>query len=595
MTMALTRHALDLLEMPLQDSERIARDGRTFRVDAPWALASFGEHEIPSGWWVFEAEADSVTYLMGVELRLSTPKDPLVVFRGNDSSNYRVRLGGGEHYRIDLLVSPWPGRVSFSRLRLRRLSALEEAALLTGGALRLLGRDRPFTRIANVLTRIASGRPVGVQFSGPQPRDEAMKVEVKDRRTDFVTLEQGGVTAIVYAADELHPQAFEIAKSTFENAEAQALYSDAFEGGELHPLPQWDEVLAQYTDYFRPPLFFRSPISGNPIDAMKRIAEAHGPAAVCRIPLPLAKRQLAARQDASAISLPVLSTEPKVSIIIPTKYRLDLLEKCLAGLASSTVYRNFEVVVVDNGSTDRRLPEVLANARKSLEVIALRDERPFNYPELNNVGIAQATGAIILLLNDDVEPIEAGWLTRMVASVLEPRTGAVGARLLYPNRSVQHAGVMMGIGGVCGHLWKGLSPEAAASVPQITFPSRRLAVTAACLAIRREVYEEVGGLDADYGVALNDIDLCLKLHAAGYHNICRGDAVLLHHESQSRGADSESLAKHRRLTTETTLFLSRWRQLLANDPYGSPAYDLMSEQGRAHSALTGDDISWKKV
>src|SRR5262249_53457867 len=149
------------------------------------------------------------------------------------------------------------------------------------------------------------------------------------------------------------------------------------------------------------------------------------------------------------------------------------------------------------------------------------------------------SGEVLLVFNDDVQAIEPSWLKRMAASVLEPDVGAVGARLLYPDRSVQHAGVMIGIGGACGHLWKGTKPEEAALNPMIMCPGQRLAVTGACLAVRREAYDRVGGMDQEaFPVAYNDIDFCLRLGAIGLKSIYRGDAALVHHESQSRGADN---------------------------------------------------------
>jgi GT2 family glycosyltransferase len=214
---------------------------------------------------------------------------------------------------------------------------------------------------------------------------------------------------------------------------------------------------------------------------------------------------------------------------------------------------------------------------------------PFNFSRLNNLGAEQARGEILLLLNDDIEPVEPSWLTRIVDAAMQSDVGAVGARLLYPDRTVQHAGVMMGLGGVCGHLWKGRTEAEAACIPQIVYPGSRMAVTAACLAVRRDLYREVGGLDERYAVALSDIDFCLRLHTRGLRNVYRGDAVLIHHESQSRGLDDMTAGRRRRLAQETSLFLSRWKHLTANDPYGSPAFDPSVQSGAIHPAVL---IGW---
>ena len=190
---------------------------------------------------------------------------------------------------------------------------------------------------------------------------------------------------------------------------------------------------------------------------------------------------------------------------------------------------------------------------------------------------------VVLLLNDDVEPIAAGWLHRMVDAVLAPDVGAVGARLVYPEGPIQHAGVILGLGGVCGHLWKGLPADEAARNPYVVYPGARLAVTGACLAVRREAFDQVGGLDEQaFPVAYNDIDFCLRLHAAGYRNIYRGDVVLVHYESQSRGHDNETSRRRLRLARETGQFLKRWRRMIEDDPFGSPEFDSTIESGAVH-------------
>ena len=265
--------------------------------------------------------------------------------------------------------------------------------------------------------------------------------------------------------------------------------------------------------------------------------------------------------------------------------RLDLLKKCLEGLSTATGYPDVEVVVIDNGSEQKVLLEVLDEARRSLKITTVVDNGDFNFSRLINAGAKAATGEVILILNDDVEPIQPGWLHRIVESVLSPGVGAVGARLLYPDGSIQHAGVALGIGGVCGHLYKGTSREEAERTAEIVYPGSRMAVTGACLAVRRDVFDAVQGFDDQLPVALNDIDFCLRLGEMGYRNIYRGDAVLIHHESQSRGADDISVVSRRRLARETGRFLGRWRHVIESDPFCSPALDRQSERGVAHRAL----------
>jgi len=178
---------------------------------------------------------------------------------------------------------------------------------------------------------------------------------------------------------------------------------------------------------------------------------------------------------------------------------------------------------------------------------------------------------------------EPGWLQRMVNSALDPNTGAVGARLVYSSGDIQHAGVMLGLGGICGHLWRHQSAEDAACNPHVVYPGRRMAVTAACLAVRRDAFDKVGGLDeVNYPVTLNDIDFCLRLDRAGFRTIYRGDAVLLHDESQSRGSDDEERRKRERRRGETRAFRKMWGHVLDDDPFASPAFDMSTETGAVY-------------
>ena len=271
--------------------------------------------------------------------------------------------------------------------------------------------------------------------------------------------------------------------------------------------------------------------------------------------------------------------------MLPTKVRLDLLKKCRTGLSTATAYRDLEVVVIDDGSDPKVLREVLDDARCSLKITTVVDHGIFNFSRLINAGARTATGEIILIVNGDVEPIHAGWLHRIVDPVLSTGVGAVGARLMYPDGSVQHADVTLGIGGVCGHLYKGVSGEEAERIAEIVYPGARMAVTGACLAVRCEVFDAVQGFDEQFPVAVNDIDFCLRVSTKGYRNIYRGDAVLIHHESRSRGTDDKSAVTQRRLAREIGRFLARWRSAIENDPFSSPALDPQIERGVAHRTL----------
>ncbi len=264
---------------------------------------------------------------------------------------------------------------------------------------------------------------------------------------------------------------------------------------------------------------------------------------------------------------------PRVSVIVPTRDGLDLLRTCVDGLLERTTYDDLELIVVDNGSSD---PATLAYLGRlsGQGAVVLRDDGAFNYARLNNRAAAIATGDILLLLNNDVAVTEPGWLREMVRAALRPGVGAVGARLLYPDGTVQHAGVVLGLGGVAGHVCIG----AAAADPGpfgLLHLSREVgAVTGACMAVPRAAWNAVGGMDEDnLAVAFNDVDLCLRLREAGYRIVFTPYAELIHHESKSRGSDfaDDQVA---RFMAEIAYMQRRWATELARDPFFSLNHSL---------------------
>jgi GT2 family glycosyltransferase len=579
---------LDFLALPVEGDSGVTRHYGEFAVQKPWALAQFGQHRIAPGWWIFECEAEGD--LSTVNVLLSNSVDPLIVLPASASAQFRIRFSRETIFRVSIALSPWPSCRRFTRLRLRKLSSFEVLVFLSRGLARLLGREKPVDRLLKVLGRIVSGQPVGVRADQGDvvALSRVALPQSASIEPSYVQIERNGIFAIVVEGDRLHTDAFAIAADTFSTRpEVEVIYADSVEAGGLLPKPEWDGELAAYADFIGTPVFFKSKPArlGAPFELVSAVVGANGEAAVARIALPLVDRDFPIVSSIKAIDMPMLAQTPRVSVIIPTKTRMDLLAKCLDGLVRATDYHNLEIIIVDNGCPRSQIFDLISRTSHSRPVRHVADPRPFNYPRLNNVGVAQSTGEIVLLLNDDIEPIDPTWLRRMVDTVSKPHVGAVGARLLYPDYSIQHAGVVLGIGGVCGHLWKGMKPAETRLLPQITCPGSRLAVTAACLMVRRELYSKVGGLDESMAVALNDIDFCLRLNAAGYYTRYRGDAVLIHHESQSRGHDANRGQSRRRLGSETEIFLSRWGHLLASDPYGSPAFDPRYESGAVHSFL----------
>jgi len=273
------------------------------------------------------------------------------------------------------------------------------------------------------------------------------------------------------------------------------------------------------------------------------------------------------------VSRPLPAPVPKVSVIIPTRNRADLLARCVADITTRTDYPNLEVLVIDNDSTEADAVQLLDQLTQTRGIRVLRVPGPFNFSAMNNLGAEEASGKILALLNNDVAVRHSGWLSEMVGHALCPEIGAVGAKLLYEDGTIQHAGVVTGIGDVAGHLYRG-----AAETPMLQMRSVA-AVTAACLVLRREVFLSVGGFDAaELPVSYNDVDLCLKLRARGLRVVFTPYAVLDHFESLSRGDDlrPEHLARARQ---EAVTMQRRWGAALTNDPYYSPNLSLLSEQG----------------
>jgi len=265
-------------------------------------------------------------------------------------------------------------------------------------------------------------------------------------------------------------------------------------------------------------------------------------------------------------------TEPKlVSIIIPTRNLGAVLDTCLESIFDKTLYRNFEIIVVDNGTDEPETMDIFADweRREPKRFKVHRYDIPFNYSKLNNYGISKAKGDYLLFLNNDTEVITSGWMKSMVEQVQRPSIGAVGALLLYPDDTVQHAGVVLGLGGVAGHSHKHFPGESQGYNRHLVTTNNYSAVTAACLMCRREVCEEVGGFDETLQVAFNDIDFCLKIKSKGYNNICLPHVKLYHFESKSRGYE-DTPEKQRRFQQEIEKMQSRWSELFANDPCYSP-------------------------
>lgn len=272
---------------------------------------------------------------------------------------------------------------------------------------------------------------------------------------------------------------------------------------------------------------------------------------------------------------PVPHPAPRVSLIIPTRDRVDLLRTCVESVLGRTDYPDFEIVVIDNQSSESDALAYLASLRGRERLRVLSFDAPFNYSAINNWGVSQCSGQVICLLNNDIEVINGDWLTEMVGHALRPEVGAVGAMLYYPDDTIQHAGVLLGIGGVANHAYAGQPRGYPGHGARALVTQNLSSVTGACLVMRREVFERVGGLDEGLKVAFNDVDLCLRLCEAGYRNVWTPFAELYHHESASRGRD-DLPEKRERFLSEVRCMEARWGGLLQRDPAYNPNLSLAS-------------------
>lgn len=262
----------------------------------------------------------------------------------------------------------------------------------------------------------------------------------------------------------------------------------------------------------------------------------------------------------------------KVSVIIPTKDQTELLKNAVDSILAKTSYSNYEILILNNNSTTKELGDFLNEytSKYPNKIKSLDAHFNFNFSKLMNIGVKETAGEYILFLNNDIEVIEPDWLTHMVSFAQQKHVGAVGARLLYPDDTIQHAGVIVGLGGIAGHAFAGLYKEDPGYFNLIQTVNNFSAVTAACLLCRREVFEDVNGMDEQFEVEYNDVDFCLKIMEAGYYNVYVPQVELYHYESATRGHPHQSKPSYERHLREMALFKSKWQHIIDRDPYYNP-------------------------
>ncbi len=348
--------------------------------------------------------------------------------------------------------------------------------------------------------------------------------------------------------------------------------------------PEWDPDLAQARDLIGPTGAYRRELAeriGLPeADTLPDFARHCAAAAglIRHVPAVLFHRTSARRDSPPRTRGSGRSRSPSVTAIIPTRDRARLLARCVEGLLHRTDYPSLDIIIVDNDSRERRTARLLHRMRTDPRVRVLPFPGPFNWSAMNNLAVRETPAEIVLLLNNDIDMIAPGWLAEMVQQAIRPDVGIVGAKLLYPDGSVQHAGIVLGPAGAAAHLMRHADRDDPGYQGQLVLPRTVSAVTGACMAMRRSVFLEVGGLEeTELRVAYNDIDLCLRVREKGYRVVFAPGAELFHLEAASRGLDV-SPEKQLRARQEREYMVRRWGPLVDRDPYLSPNLCVVNER-----------------
>lgn len=298
-------------------------------------------------------------------------------------------------------------------------------------------------------------------------------------------------------------------------------------------------------------------------EAIRDLVRAHLPVGTTLVPAPLAPAW-------NRIIHPLPDPPPLISLIVPTRDRADLLRICADAVLRRTDYPRIELLIADNGSTEAETLALLAELAADSRMRVLPCPGPFNWSAINNAAVAAARGEVLVFLNNDIDVTDAGWLRELVSQAMRPEVGIVGARLLYPDGRVQHAGIVVPAGGWPVHLYRYTEGSDPGYLGQLALVRSYSAVTGACMAMRRDVFDAVGGFeDRDLAVTFNDVDICLRVRAAGWRVICTPFAELVHREQATRGSDSHG-ENHERFMRERQFVLQSWGPSFERDPFCSP-------------------------
>lgn len=480
---------------------------------------------------------------------------------------------------------------------LPRIGAMVDLRSLGGGSIQQLAAS-----LKDQLYRPAVVVAVGIETLSPERADAARRAlaaaasYVSIGPSDGAAVLQVEAWLLVDAAVALREHASAALACTMRHESAEVVYADEDritpKGGRADPFfkPGYSPLLASGTDYMGdcglvrwsrrpvPELIDLMKGANRVADLLTALAAGCSPRRVAHVPFVLFSTPNAPPRSGSAFTLRSALTrrQPAVSIIIPTRDKIDLLRACIDSIERTTSYPRdkYEIVVVDNGSQEPASIAFLDRLAVENVAVVLKDDAPFNYARLNNEAVRRSSGQILVFLNNDTEVSQADWLDRLVVHAIEHDVGAVGAKLLYPDMTVQHGGVILGMRGGASHSFTNLPQSHPGYCGLAVADHEVAAVTGACLAMRRTVFDEIGGFDENLAIAFNDTLLCIDAMRRGYRNLILESVVLLHHESKSRGVD-DTAEKAMRARAECLYLWERGREFLRGDGFYNPNLSLV--------------------
>lgn len=542
--------------------------------------------------------------LNGSPLTICCAMDGLTGLLPEDADELLLKVADiyQRHLPRSLPMSAWPEwSARFDNAGPVVLPALVTAVIVTG--------DSDATALERTLASLQSQQGMAVQAFSNEPFAVLL---ARALASDCDTL------CCVRAGDTLAPHALAWALEGFASPQTQVVYTDSQFREQPWFKPAWNPDYALASDYPLELLLIRRSVvqglrevTSAPDLAWAALAVAskdatsivHIPRVLYRMQSPLSADEHGTRLAAASQALIIMepqgrleelgelpsgiehaarrlrhplpdgARETTVSLVIPTRDRVDLLQRCISTIQQFTAWPKLEIIVIDNGSTEDATHFYFAQiAQQGVRVLPMPG--PFNYSDLNNRAIAQAHGEIIGLINNDIEALHDGWLDEIVSQLLRPGVGAVGAKLLWPNGMVQHGGVLLGVGNVAGHFGNRLADADWGYQGRNQLAQQVSGCTAACLFLRRQDFLDVGGMNADaFPVAFNDVDLCLKIRASGKAIVWTPHAKLLHAESASRG-NEDTPQKIARAQREVDSLREMWGNALIADPAYHPSLNL---------------------